>query len=373
MEKLDGLGEHGVAQGGRVVGKTLGVGLRGGGEFIDAQPLAREIFREGAGFGIKQHALHLRLEHGGLAEGAGVGHAEKLVVRHARPEEIREAAGEFVIADRRSVQPARHLDAEKEIRRDQHPAQGVAHGVVEALAARVGLGEKFEQQLDLRGLDGPAEGAGDKARDVRPRRVGLCQHGAGAHGDEALGFRRGEQLRGDGEIFFHEHRRGEERRGVVVEAAAAAAVGRELVGGMRVEAEQVADGVVVFLFAQPVEHGLAGIARHRGEVGIVQRTVEPGDEALALIRAGLGLVVGRHGLIAQFRQHFVPHQRLAVECGEVAGLVQFHAGFGFLRAVAFEAIGFQDWAHVFRKVRRMRAGEREGEGEDEKAEAHAHG
>ena len=68
-------------------------------EIADFQPLAGEVGGEGAGARIGQHALHLRIEDGGIVQLPLRGQSDQLVVGHGTPQEVAEARGQLEIGN----------------------------------------------------------------------------------------------------------------------------------------------------------------------------------------------------------------------------------------------------------------------------------
>ena len=55
---------------------------------------------------VRHHALHLRVQHGGIVQFAGFGQAQQFVVRHGTPQEVAEPRGQFEVRD--AVHVLRH-------------------------------------------------------------------------------------------------------------------------------------------------------------------------------------------------------------------------------------------------------------------------
>ena len=62
--------------------------------------MAGEIIDQGMGLGVLDHAPHLRLEYRWRVQGAGFSQLEERIIRHRRPQEVREPGGELVVVDR---------------------------------------------------------------------------------------------------------------------------------------------------------------------------------------------------------------------------------------------------------------------------------
>ena len=117
-EEQLGLATHREAQVVVEPGEPLLVGRRRL-QRADLQPLPAELLDQRAGLVVLQHAPHLALEHHGLPQLAPVGEPPQLRVGHARPEEIRQARRELVVADGRSRRRRRstRLDVRRGCRR----------------------------------------------------------------------------------------------------------------------------------------------------------------------------------------------------------------------------------------------------------------
>ena len=258
---------HGVAQ--RLVEGGEELRVRHG--VVDepcVEPLAREVVDERAGLRVGEHARHLRGELRLVGELAGVGGGRERVVGHRAPQEVREAGRDLVARERVRRERGRgrvELDAIKEVGRHEHGLHRQAHAGLPGVAVRardhdgggderVGLGVRERapprataegaQHRARAGLAGALDVAGDDLRALRAR--------------ERLGHER----LGGGLVELQVHGRDGEDIGDVVEAEAAV-IGRELVGGRRRGAEEVADGVVVLGAVEAVERHPARIAAER--------------------------------------------------------------------------------------------------------------
>ena len=92
-EEADGLFEHGLAEIVVEGGEALAVDGVVLFKAAEAEPVAGEFGGEAGGAGVLEQAAGLGGEDAGLAELAGGGEAEELVVGQAGPEEEAEAAG----------------------------------------------------------------------------------------------------------------------------------------------------------------------------------------------------------------------------------------------------------------------------------------
>ena len=180
----------------------------GGGDVAQAQPLAGEIRHELAGARAGDQAVDFRVEP--LAEFAAAGELHQPLVRHAAPEEIRQAGGEGVLVNEvdtlRVVGLRLGFFAVKEGGRNQHGFQGEPHAAFDAF----GLGEfdELEVALDLAVAGRAAEGlAGEEIQHAGG--VGAVLF-AGLAVDEdpavafRLGWRRAVERAGDPQRVDHQ-------------------------------------------------------------------------------------------------------------------------------------------------------------------------
>ena len=133
-------------------------------ERAELQPLPAEVLGQRVRPGIPQHAAHLRRQHHGIAQRARIGGPAQARVRHARPDEVRQARRELVLGDpvRRGARPERliPLDAEEEIRRHQQRRDADREPLVERLLLLL----RFFRQADvLVDLAAPTPAAGTRA------------------------------------------------------------------------------------------------------------------------------------------------------------------------------------------------------------------
>ena len=108
-------------------------------EAADVEPVAGEFRRQAPSAAVLQHPPGLGGEHVRLVQIAGGGVLHQLLVRHARPEEVAQAAGECVVGERLDIRclarrrspdvpsERRRIDAVTEIRRHQHAGHRVAN------------------------------------------------------------------------------------------------------------------------------------------------------------------------------------------------------------------------------------------------------
>ncbi len=285
-----------------------------GGEALQVarlEPLAGEVVGQGAGARVFQHAPHLRLQHAAAAQRALAGQAEQLVVGHAAPEEVRQPAGQLEVVQvahgARVVGTAIRLNPEEEVRRDEHRLQRQPDAGLEAVAVLLGQLDEAHQAAQLVVAHRPAVGAlGEGAQDAAGRLLVLERHGHDALAGGGVGERLVHDLLGRSEVLLHQQRRQRQHVADVVEAVADV-VGGEVVGGVEVDAEEVADGVVVLGPVEPPQGDPAGVLL-AGAVGLEDDGVEPGVERLHLRGAGPRPVGRRHVASAQGVGHLLPRQ-----------------------------------------------------------------
>ena len=91
------------------------------------QPLTRKVRHEGVGARIVEHPADLALEHRWIRQPSSLRHLEQLGVGNGAPQEERQARGELDVADAirlAALDPGILLDAEQELRRDEHRFDG---------------------------------------------------------------------------------------------------------------------------------------------------------------------------------------------------------------------------------------------------------
>ena len=98
LEEQLGLAAERLAQVVVELGVRARVGVDGP-QVPDEQPLPAEVPGQRRRPRVGEHAAHLRGEHAGLAEGAGLGRLEQLVVGDAAPEEERQPRRQLEVAD----------------------------------------------------------------------------------------------------------------------------------------------------------------------------------------------------------------------------------------------------------------------------------
>ena len=141
-------------------------------QIAQVEQLAREVANERLRAGIGQHPARLPAEHVRFVQPALLGEGEELLVRPARPQEVRQArrqleVGQHVGGGRPDVDRIA-FDPEQEVGRDQHPLERVLHAGVEAAAAAAGAVE-VHQRREVPGSDGTAVGAPRQRGQDLPR------------------------------------------------------------------------------------------------------------------------------------------------------------------------------------------------------------
>ena len=149
-------------------------------EAANVEPVAGELGREVPDAAVLQHPPGLRAEHVGFAQIPGRRVLHQLLVRHARPEEVAQAAGDFIVRQRPHVSGrcraiGQRIDAVAEVRRHQDARHGVANRVfvTETLIAQRTV--EREQVVRLRLRQRPAV----RLRRERQQRVEVARLGRG--------------------------------------------------------------------------------------------------------------------------------------------------------------------------------------------------
>ena len=132
----------------------------------------------------------------------------------------------------------------------------------------------------------------------------------------------GGDLLGRREVLLHQCRRNSEDIADVVEAVAGI-VGGELFGGAEIDAQQVADGVGIFVAIEAMGHGAAGIGL-LVLVGFREFGLDDADEGRHGFRRGAWDAGRRHFASLQFGEDFDPAVAIGRDRGglEVGGNVQ---------------------------------------------------
>ena len=154
-----------------------------------------------------------------------------------------------------------------------------------------------------------------------------------------------QNLLGGFDVAFHQERRNEEGFAVGVEAGAAGAIVGEKLGDVVIDAQQIADGVVVFAAIEAAQGDGAGEVSD-GAGGLAQAVVDPGGDAQAVVFGELGFH-RRHGAVAQLGGDVAPQSAIGLD---VLGGVRFEeidAVSGIGRVVAGGAVLRQDGTDGF--------------------------
>ncbi len=143
QHKANRLLEHRVAQ---VAGEAWEPLAVHGVVFLEpanVEPVAGKLCRQMPDVAVLHHPPCLRGEHVGLVQIAGCRVFHQLLVWHARPEEVAQATGQFIVRQRPHVSRWRRaagqrVDAVAEMRRHQHAGHSVANRlfVTETLIAQ---------------------------------------------------------------------------------------------------------------------------------------------------------------------------------------------------------------------------------------------
>ena len=136
------------------------------------------------------------------------------------------------------------------------------------------------------------------------------------------------------EILLHEQRRERERVGHVVEAVAGV-VRRKLVGGAGLDAEDVANGVVVFRAVQAAQRDVAGVGPLR--VHVEYRAINPIKQEPALRGRGLRLLHRGHDMTLQKLCRLLPCRLVTQQPLEALVSIESELALAHPAAVAVEA------------------------------------
>ena len=144
------------------------------------------------------------------------------------------------------------------------------------------------------------------------------------------------------QVLLHQHRRQRQHVGDVVEPVAGIVL-REVVGGTHLDAEQIANRVVVFVAVETAGGHPARI-RRRHAVDAGELTLEPGGNRLALRFLGLLFFERRHLAAPQHADDVFPMIALADQRLRRLERLEVQAVLGFaLVAVAAEAVLGEKW------------------------------
>ena len=337
VEEQARLVDHRGAQGRGHLRELGGVeGLAG--ELVEAEPLRAEAVEEGAGARVGEQAAGLGGEHRRIAQGPGVGQGRQLRVGRGRPQQVGQPRGQLVVAERDDVGSR----ARAGVRRDEEELRGHQDGL-EHQAQRLGIGppagrgegEDFHQDVDLGVGRRPAIGAAGERPGGLARGLRLVLR-VGRRGAEVFlqdgGRRPGQHLVGDVEVFLDQ-----ERRDGVRIAGAENLLG-QLGGDVRVDAEEIVQGVAVLGAAQAADDELAGILGAE-----ILQARDPVDEELPfLVGRLLFLGLGRHVVRLDVADRLLPQGPERRGGGALHRVLERHAAFLLLLAVAADAIGVEE-------------------------------
>ena len=143
------------------------------------------------------------------------------------------------------------------------------------------------------------------------------------------------------QVLLHQHRRQRQHVGDVVEPVARVVL-REVVGGPRLHAEQIADGVVVFGTVEPAGGYTSRIGR-RFAVDPIELLFQPGRDCLSLRFLRLVLLDGRHFLALELPGDLFPALTVLDERGRIGELLEVQILFVLLVAVTAVAVLGKEW------------------------------
>ena len=139
-------------------------------EPANVEPVAGKLGRQAPGAPILQHSPGLRGEHLGLVQIAGRGMLHQLFVRHARPEEVAQAARERIVGERPTSAVSVALSGSPERarrallpRRERRGRRGSRSAATSARSSR-----RRESPLRDRDADRAANGKSRAGRPIRP-------------------------------------------------------------------------------------------------------------------------------------------------------------------------------------------------------------
>src|SRR5690606_31784330 len=170
-EELD-LAPEGLAQRAVEVREQLDDGLARR-DAAHVEPLPGEVLNERLRAGIRDHPLHLLLEHGRIAEAAFGRHRDQLLIRNAAPEKEGETRRQLEVADaiRRARPKIDRLDLGPidKLRIGEDALNDGLDAVIEVSALLAPCREELHHQVDVVFRRGPPERLGRQRRDDRPR------------------------------------------------------------------------------------------------------------------------------------------------------------------------------------------------------------
>src|SRR5205085_2141852 len=115
---------------------------------------------------IREHAVHLRDEYGGLLQGIAGGQSQEFIVRRCAPQEVCQARGKFKAIEPPMPSVGRRLVKIQETRRGQNDAERLLERILKRVseaAARLKQGDK-PVEIFWRGRP-PAKGTRSKTLD----------------------------------------------------------------------------------------------------------------------------------------------------------------------------------------------------------------
>ena len=188
-------------------------------------------------------------------------------------------------------------------------------------------------------------------------------------------------LRGD-HVLLEQHRRQRQHVGDVVEAIPGIVL-REVVGGTHVDAEEIADGVVVF---GPIEAARGDAARvgRRDALEPVEFLLDPACDRLDVLRVGPLLVLRRHLAGPELEQHVLDVVDVHANRVGAVETLEVHPALLPAIVVAVGAVlleeGLDDGVErgaiglpVGRRRARRRRGSQRGHGHEQQGEGATHG
>ena len=370
-EELDAFVIHRAAEFGGEGGEAIGVWIDLVDHFVEFEPASGEVAREVGELRARDHAEGLCAENCGVAEFALIGELEEFAVGHGRPEEVGEAGRDFKTAEGPFFFVGFVVfGAEEKAGIDEEGGEGCAEGLLEVFARLLGLGEGVEEGSEVLFTDAAAVGEGGVVGEDFFGGGGGIVFGIRCREDDfafegGIGVDSGDDFLGSGEVFLEEGWRGEEGIGHVVEAFAAGAIDREVFGGVEGDAEEISDGVVVFVTVEAAEGDATGSLRDIAGFDAVNDLRERFDEGLALGISGEDiLVIGGHFCVLDLVDDILEEMVFLESVIERVDIVQGDATFLFVGAVAGDAVLLEDGLDLVREV----IGQGRGDGGEENQE-----
>ena len=149
-----------------------------------------------------------------------------------------------------------------------------------------------------------------------------------------------ENLLGCLDVAFDEEGRDEEGFAVGIEAGAAGAVVGEQLGDVVIDAQQIADGVVILAAVEAAQGDRSGEVTD-GAGGLAEAVIDPGGDAQAFLFGELGFD-RRHGAIAQLGGDVAPESAIGLDVLGGIGFEEIDAIPGIGGVVAGGAVLRQD-------------------------------